>query len=70
MQAQKEAPPDMQCRDKFLIQSVIAPNGATNKDVTQELVGYLCYRVIVYKMFWSLCLLFLIPFFFFFSSAV
>lgn len=51
MQAQKEAPPDMQCRDKFLIQSVIAPNGATNKDVTQELVGYLCYRVIVYKMF-------------------
>ncbi|KAG8391632.1 hypothetical protein BUALT_Bualt01G0207500 [Buddleja alternifolia] len=37
MQAQKEAPADMQCRDKFLIQSVIAPNGATNKDVTQEM---------------------------------
>ncbi|PIN06485.1 VAMP-associated protein involved in inositol metabolism [Handroanthus impetiginosus] len=37
MQAQKEAPPDMQCRDKFLVQSVIAPNGATNKDVTAEM---------------------------------
>ncbi|KAL6499393.1 hypothetical protein OROHE_026056 [Orobanche hederae] len=37
MQAQKEAPPDMQCRDKFLVQSVIAPQGATNKDVTQEM---------------------------------
>lgn len=39
MQAQKEAPPDMQCRDKFLVQSVIAPEGATNKDVTPEMVG-------------------------------
>ncbi|KAK6938090.1 Annexin repeat [Dillenia turbinata] len=31
MQAQKETPPNMQCRDKFLLQSVIAPNGATSK---------------------------------------
>ncbi|KAL7158503.1 hypothetical protein ABFS83_02G147600 [Erythranthe nasuta] len=37
MQAQKEAPPDMQSRDKFLVQSVVAPNGATNKDVTPEM---------------------------------
>ncbi|KAK4476502.1 hypothetical protein RD792_015658 [Penstemon davidsonii] len=37
MQAQKEAPPDLQCKDKFLVQSVVAPNGATNKDATQEL---------------------------------
>ncbi|KAG5565506.1 hypothetical protein RHGRI_001409 [Rhododendron griersonianum] len=37
MQAQKEAPPDMQCKDKFLIQSVIAPNGATAKDITPEM---------------------------------
>ncbi|KAF3649881.1 Vesicle-associated protein 1-4 [Capsicum annuum] len=37
MQAQKEAPPDMQCKDKFLIQSAIAPNGTTNKDVTPEI---------------------------------
>lgn len=37
MQAPKEAPPDMQCRDKFLVQSVIVPNGATNKDINQEM---------------------------------
>ncbi|XP_010518728.1 PREDICTED: vesicle-associated protein 3-1-like [Tarenaya hassleriana] len=29
MQAQKEAPPDMQCMDKFLLQSVKAPKGST-----------------------------------------
>ncbi|XP_024362681.1 vesicle-associated protein 1-2 [Physcomitrium patens] len=33
MQAQREAPPDMQCKDKFLVQSVIAPNS----EVTQEM---------------------------------
>ncbi|KAK8521672.1 hypothetical protein V6N13_021546 [Hibiscus sabdariffa] len=37
MQAQKEAPPDMQCRDKFLLQSVKASDGATAKDVTAEM---------------------------------
>lgn len=39
MQGSKEAPPSMQCKDKFLLQSVIAPNGATNKDISAELVG-------------------------------
>jgi hypothetical protein len=34
MQAQREAPPDMQCKDKFLVQSVIAPNSV---EVTQEM---------------------------------
>ncbi|KAL4562831.1 hypothetical protein LXL04_026862 [Taraxacum kok-saghyz] len=37
MQAQKEAPLDMQCKDKFLLQAVIAPNGATNKDITANM---------------------------------
>ncbi|GER44870.1 vesicle associated protein [Striga asiatica] len=37
MQAQKEAPPDMQCKDKFLVQSVIAPQGTTSKEVIQEM---------------------------------
>ncbi|CAM6114009.1 unnamed protein product [Calypogeia fissa] len=37
MQAQREAPPDMQCKDKFLVQSVIAPFGSSVKDVSQEL---------------------------------
>ncbi|XP_047950969.1 vesicle-associated protein 1-3-like [Salvia hispanica] len=37
MQAHKEAPSDMQCRDKFLVQSVIVPYGTTNKDINQEM---------------------------------
>lgn len=37
MQAQKEAPPDMQCKDKFLLQSVITTAGATPKDITPEM---------------------------------
>ncbi|CAJ2655540.1 unnamed protein product [Trifolium pratense] len=44
MQAQKQAPPDMQCKDKFLIQSIVAnhksyhsKNGATTKDITPEM---------------------------------
>lgn len=37
MQAQREAPPDLQCKDKFLIQSVIARYGISAKDVSQEL---------------------------------
>ncbi|THU52041.1 hypothetical protein C4D60_Mb06t37410 [Musa balbisiana] len=39
MQAQKEAPPDMQCKDKFLLQSVIAEHGVTTKDITSEMVA-------------------------------
>eukprot|EP01018_Ginkgo_biloba_P014605 Gb_28560 [translate_table: standard] len=37
MQAQREAPLDMQCKDKFLLQSVIAPYGTNQKDVTQDM---------------------------------
>lgn len=37
MQAQREAPPDLQCKDKFLLQSVVASPGATVKDVTSEM---------------------------------
>ncbi|KAL5220063.1 hypothetical protein ABZP36_024776 [Zizania latifolia] len=37
MQAQREAPPDMQCKDKFLVQSVVAPSGVTVKDITGDM---------------------------------
>ncbi|KAK2433064.1 vesicle-associated protein 1-4 [Trifolium repens] len=44
MQAQKEAPIGMQCKDKFLIQSIVAnhksyhsKNGSTTKDITPEM---------------------------------
>ncbi|KAL0347668.1 UNVERIFIED_CONTAM: Vesicle-associated protein 1-1 [Sesamum calycinum] len=39
MQAQKEAPPDMQCRDKFLLQSVVVNPGITAKDITPEMTS-------------------------------
>lgn len=38
MQAQKEAPADMQCKDKFLLQSAVSSPGTTTKDITQEMV--------------------------------
>ncbi|CAK7356395.1 unnamed protein product [Dovyalis caffra] len=37
MQAQKESPPDMQCKDKFLLQSVKANDGVTAKDINAEM---------------------------------
>ncbi|KAL4567184.1 hypothetical protein LXL04_022759 [Taraxacum kok-saghyz] len=37
MQAQKEAPLDMQCKDKFLLQSAVASPGIAPKDITPEL---------------------------------
>ncbi|KAL6977619.1 Vesicle-associated protein 1-2 [Sarracenia purpurea var. burkii] len=37
MQAQREEPPDMQCKDRFLVQSVVARPGATPKDISPEL---------------------------------
>lgn len=37
MQAQKEIPPDMQCKDKFLVQSVMVPAGTTAKDITPDM---------------------------------
>ncbi|KAJ4957088.1 hypothetical protein NE237_013871 [Protea cynaroides] len=37
MQAQREVPPDMQCKDKFLIQSTAVPFGTTEKDITPSM---------------------------------
>ncbi|GLT75041.1 hypothetical protein SLA2020_467950 [Shorea laevis] len=34
MQAQREVPADMTCKDKFLIQSTIVPVGTTDEDIT------------------------------------
>uniref|UniRef100_A0A804RKX8 MSP domain-containing protein n=1 Tax=Zea mays TaxID=4577 RepID=A0A804RKX8_MAIZE len=38
MQAQKEAPPDMQCKDKFLVQSVVVAEGTLVKDITGDML--------------------------------
>ncbi|KAK9276949.1 hypothetical protein L1049_006488 [Liquidambar formosana] len=37
MQAQREAPPDLQCKDKFLLQSVVTTPGVTAKDINPEM---------------------------------
>ncbi|KAL9670789.1 hypothetical protein QQ045_008347 [Rhodiola kirilowii] len=37
MQAQREAPPYMQCKDKFLVQSTIVPYGTKEEDITSEM---------------------------------
>lgn len=38
MQAQRIAPPDMQCKDKFLIQSTVVPFGTAEDDITSNMV--------------------------------
>ncbi|KAI3765239.1 hypothetical protein L2E82_15269 [Cichorium intybus] len=38
MQAQKEDPPDMICKDKFWLQSAVASPGISPKDITPEMV--------------------------------
>ncbi|PNX95140.1 vesicle-associated protein 1-2-like [Trifolium pratense] len=37
MQAQKEAPVDMQCKDKFLLQSVKTNDGVSPKDISADM---------------------------------
>ncbi|KEH29156.1 MSP (major sperm protein) domain protein [Medicago truncatula] len=37
MQALEEAPPDMQLKDKFILQSIVARPGSTTKDITSDM---------------------------------
>uniref|UniRef100_A0ACD5YVC8 Uncharacterized protein n=2 Tax=Avena sativa TaxID=4498 RepID=A0ACD5YVC8_AVESA len=37
MQAQREAPPDMHCRDKFLVQSAVVSRDTTPKDISGDM---------------------------------
>ncbi|XP_021290209.1 vesicle-associated protein 2-2-like isoform X2 [Herrania umbratica] len=37
MQAQRVAPPDLMCKDKFLIQSTIVPFGTAEEDITSDM---------------------------------
>lgn len=50
MQAQKEAPPDMQCKDKFLLQSVRASDSATaniNAGMVCLFAALCCWQVLL-----------------------
>jgi hypothetical protein len=40
MQAPKEVPPDYQCKDKFLVQSVAAAEGTTHKGIVPGMVNF------------------------------
>lgn len=51
MQAPKVAPPDLICRDKFLVQSTAVPEGTKEEDVTSNTVSLL------WRLFWWLFLL-------------
>lgn len=42
MQAQKVAPPDMQLRDKFLIQGTVVPHGTKDEDIVPSFVSIYC----------------------------
>ena len=61
MQAQREAPPDMQCKDKFLVQSVILPDDIEDKEVSQEFVSSHNFSLFwhvndVLDAYWILCI--------------
>lgn len=55
MQAQKEAPHDMQCKDKFLLQSVIAEHGAATTDITAEMVATYLQFIRIYLLLNLFC---------------
>lgn len=38
MQAQKEAPSDLHCKDKFLLQSAVVTAGTSQTDITADMV--------------------------------
>ncbi|KFK30594.1 hypothetical protein AALP_AA6G001900 [Arabis alpina] len=46
MQAQREAPLEMQCKDKFLVQTVIVSDGTTSRDVLADMFNKEDGRVI------------------------
>ena len=39
MQAPKEIPPDYHCKDKFLVQSIVAEEWTTLKDIVPDMVN-------------------------------
>lgn len=58
MQAQRELPRDMQCKDKFLVQSAIVSKDITPKDITAEMVTHdlMNTRLQHFSLCWQFCL--------------
>lgn len=55
MQALKQAPPDMQCKDKFLVQSAVVAEGTTVKDISAEMVVCILISFVGWIMLGDLC---------------
>lgn len=51
MQAFKEPPPDMVCKDKFLIQSTAVPAETTDEDITASMVSIQTLVELLYPEF-------------------
>uniref|UniRef100_A0A453CP36 MSP domain-containing protein n=1 Tax=Aegilops tauschii subsp. strangulata TaxID=200361 RepID=A0A453CP36_AEGTS len=47
MQAPRDMQLDHHCKDKFLVQSAVARDGATMRDLVPELVGSLCFDLLL-----------------------
>lgn len=47
MQAQRTAPPDFNCKDKFLVQSAVVPAGTTEDDISSDLVSHVFYFYVI-----------------------
>lgn len=61
MQAQLVNPPDIICKDKFLLQSTIVPVGTTDEDITFSTVSvpkFFNMLILIY-LFWFLIVTFL-----------
>ena len=57
MQAQRVIPPDMICKDKFLLQDTVVPAGTTDEDITSSMVRFceiLLNNFSTYFLFWFL----------------
>lgn len=57
LQAQRESPPDMQCKDKFLLQSTIVPSNTDVDDlppdtvrITERMVFFFFFFVIPFEI--------------------
>lgn len=58
MQAQRTAPPDMVCKDKFLIQGRIVPDGTTDENITPSMVSFCSFCswfsiLASHRLFWQ-----------------
>lgn len=50
MLAQRTAPPDMQCKDKFLVQGTVISPGTSEEDITSDVVR-ICSCCMLYRPF-------------------